>query len=154
MRAALAEREPVQVRAWLEAKVYEQLVAQNEGRERFILHDGPPYANGSLHLGHFLNKVLKDVVVKRAAMSGKLADFVPGWDCHGLPIELQVDKQLGSKKREMSASDFRRACRRFAEEQVEIQRREFQRLGVLARGDAPYLTMQYAYEAEIVRQLA
>src|SRR5207248_4352276 len=117
MRAALAEREPIQVRAWLTGKVYEKLVAQNEGRERFVLHDGPPYANGSLHLGHFLNKVLKDVIVKRASMSGKLADYVPGWDCHGLPIERQVDKQLGPKKREMSASDFRRACRRFAEEQ-------------------------------------
>jgi len=154
MRAQLAEREPAQVKAWLEGNIYEQLLRKNAGREKFVMHDGPPYANGSPHLGHFLNKILKDVVVKRAAMSGKLADFVPGWDCHGLPIELQVDKQLGAKKRQMAASDFRRACRRFAEEQVEVQRREFQRLGVLARWDDPYLTMQYAYEAEIVRQLA
>ena len=154
MRAQLAEREPAQVKAWLEGKVYEQILRKNAGRELFVLHDGPPYANGSLHLGHFLNKVLKDVIVKRASMSGKLADYVPGWDCHGLPIERQVDKQLGPKKREMSASDFRRACRRFAEEQVEIQRREFQRLGVFGRWDNPYLTMQYEYEADTVRQLA
>ncbi|HYZ89792.1 MAG TPA: isoleucine--tRNA ligase [Myxococcales bacterium] len=154
MRAQLAEREPAQVKAWLENKIYEHVLRKNAGQEKFVMHDGPPYANGSLHLGHFLNKVLKDVVVKRAAMSGKLADFVPGWDCHGLPIEQQVDKQLGPKKRQMSASDFRRACRRFADEQVEIQRREFQRLGVMARWDDPYLTMQYAYEAHIVRQLA
>src|SRR5436305_14786228 len=95
MRASLAEREPVQVRNWLEGKVYERLVAQNEGRERFILHDGPPYANGTLHAGHFLNKVLKDIIVKAQLMAGRLSSYVPGWDCHGLPIELQVDKQLG-----------------------------------------------------------
>ncbi len=154
MRAQLAEREPAQVKAWLESKVYEELLGKNAGREKFLLHDGPPYANGSIHAGHFLNKILKDIVVKHAGMSGRLSDFVPGWDCHGLPIELQVDKQLGAKKRSMGASDFRRACRRFAEEQVEVQRREFQRLGVLGRWDDPYLTMQYGYEAEIVRQLA
>src|SRR5256885_3548151 len=153
-RAALAEREPVQVRAWLEGKVYEKLVAQNEGRERFILHDGPPYANGSLHLGHFLNKVLKDMVVKAQLMLGRLSQYVPGWDCHGLPIELQVDKQLGSKKRQMSASDFRRACRQFAEEQVVLQRDGFQRLGVFGLWDKPYLTMSYDYEAQTGRELA
>ena len=154
MRAQLAEREPAQVKAWQEGKVYEQILRKNAGREKFVFHDGPPYANGPIHLGHFLNKVLKDIVVKHASMSGKLADFVPGWDCHGLPIELQVDKQLGPKKRDMSASDFRRACRKFAEEQVEVQRGGFLRLGILARWDDPYLTMDYRYEAEIVRQLA
>src|SRR5256885_7484753 len=154
MRAALSEREPVQVRAWLEGKVYEKLVAQNEGRERFILHDGPPYANGSLHLGHFLNKVLKDMVVKAQLMLGRLSQYVPGWDCHGLPTELQVDKQLGSKKRQMSASDFRRACRKFAEEQVVLQRGGFQRLGVFRLWAKPDLTMSYDYEAQTVRQLA
>ncbi len=154
MRAQLAEREPAQVKAWIEGKVYEQILRRNAGREKFVFHDGPPYANGSIHLGHFLNKILKDIVVKHASMSGRLSDFVPGWDCHGLPIELQVDKQLGAKKRDMSASDFRRACRKFAEQQVDVQRREFQRLGILARWDDPYLTMQYTYEAEIVRQLA
>src|SRR6267143_1570307 len=133
MRAQLAEREPAQVKAWQEGKVYEQILRHNAGREKFVFHDGPPYANGSIHLGHFLNKVLKDIVVKHASMSGKLSDFVPGWDCHGLPIELQVDKQLGPRKREMSASDFRRACRKFAEEQVEVQRGGFLRLGILAR---------------------
>jgi isoleucyl-tRNA synthetase len=154
MRAALAEREPIQVRAWLESKVYEKLVAQNEGHERFILHDGPPYANGTLHLGHFLNKVLKDMVVKAQLMLGRLSEYVPGWDCHGLPIEQQVDKQLGPKKREMSASDFRRACRKFAEEQVVLQRDGFQRLGVFGLWDKPYLTMSYDYEAQTVRELA
>jgi len=154
MRAALSEREPVQVRAWLEAKVYEKLIEQNEGGERFILHDGPPYANGSLHLGHFLNKILKDMVVKAQLMSGRLSEYVPGWDCHGLPIELQVDKQLGPKKRQMTASDFRRACRKFAEEQVVLQREGFQRLGVFGRWDKPYLTMSYDYEAQTVRELA
>ena len=154
MRAQLAEREPGQVKAWLDGKVYEEMLRLHAGHEKFVLHDGPPYANGPLHPGHFLNKILKDIVVKRAAMSGKLADFVPGWGCHGLPIEREVDKQLGAKKREMSASDFRRACRRYAEEQIEIQRRGFQRLGVFGRWDDPYLTMAYGYEAEIVRQLA
>src|SRR5438128_4621249 len=154
MRAQLAEREPAQVKAWQDGKVYEQILRKNAGREKFVFHDGPPYANGPIHLGHFLNKVLKDIVVKHASMSGRLADFVPGWDCHGLPIELQVDKQLGPKKRDMSASDFRRACRKFAEEQVEVQRGGFLRLGILARWDDPYLTMDYRYEAEIVRQLA
>ena len=154
MRAQLAEREPAQVKSWQDGKLYEQILRKNAGREKFVFHDGPPYANGPIHLGHFLNKVLKDIVVKHASLSGKLADFVPGWDCHGLPIELQVDKQLGPKKREMSASDFRRACRKFAEEQVEVQRGGFLRLGILARWDDPYLTMDYRYEAEIVRQLA
>jgi isoleucyl-tRNA synthetase len=154
MRASLAEREPQQIQAWQEAKTYEALLQKNAGAEKFVLHDGPPYANGSIHSGHFLNKTLKDVVVKFQAMSGRLSDFVPGWDCHGLPIELQVDKKLGSKKREMTAGQFRRACRKYAEEQIDVQRREFQRLGIFARWDQPYLTMSYDYEAQIVRELA
>src|SRR2546430_16620313 len=130
MRGQLAEREPLQVKAWLEGKVYEQILRKNAGREKFVFHDGPPYANGSIHLGHFLNKVLKDIVVKHASLSGRLADFVPGWDCPGPPIGLQGDKQLGPKNRDMSASAFRRACRKSAEAQVEGQRGGFQRLGV------------------------
>jgi isoleucyl-tRNA synthetase len=154
MRAALAEREPLQLKAWQEAKTYEAILAHNTRGEKFVFHDGPPYANGSIHQGHFLNKILKDMVVKFQNQSGRLADFVPGWDCHGLPIELQVDKQLGSKKRELTPGQFRRACRKYAEEQVEVQKREFQRLGVFARWDDPYLTMAYSYEAQIVRELA
>ncbi len=154
MRASLAEREPQQIEAWRASGLYEQIQAANAGREKFVLHDGPPYANGSIHAGHFLNKILKDMVVKYRSMSGRLADFVPGWDCHGLPIERQVDKQLGAKKRELSPGEFRRACRKYAEEQVAVQRREFQRLGVFARWDHPYLTMAFGYEARIVRELA
>lgn len=156
MRASLAEREPVQVAAWAQGKLHEQMLAQAraKGAGRFTLHDGPPYANGSLHAGHFLNKILKDMVVKYQSLAGKQAAFVPGWDCHGLPIELQVDKQLGAKKRDLTPGQFRRACRKYAEEQVEVQRREFQRLGVLGHWDNPYLTMSFDYEAQTVRELA
>ena len=154
MRAQLAEREPAQIKAWTESGLYEQIQAKNAAATKFVLHDGPPYANGSLHPGHFLNKILKDMVVKFHSMSGQLADFVPGWDCHGLPIERMVDKQLGAKKRELTLGQFRRACRKYAEEQVDVQRREFQRLGVFARWDQPYLTMAFGYEARIVRELA
>ena len=111
MRGDLAKREPGWVKQWQDKKIYERVRKAAAGRPKFILHDGPPYANGDIHLGHVLNKVLKDLVVKVEAMSGKLADFVPGWDCHGLPIELQVDKQLGAKKREMTPGQLRKACR-------------------------------------------
>src|SRR5947208_9351938 len=154
MRAALSEREPAQVKAWEEEKGYEKLLAKNAGAEKFVFHDGPPYANGPIHQGHFLNKILKDLVVKYHLMGGRLSDFVPGWDCHGLPIERQVDKQLGAKKREMNAGQIRRACRKYAEEQIDVQRREFRGLGILARWDDPYLTMAYGYEGQIVRELA
>ena len=156
MRASLAEREPIQVAAWTEAKLHEQMIAAAHARSapRYTLHDGPPYANGSLHAGHFLNKILKDIVVKYQSLAGRESAYVPGWDCHGLPIELQVDKQLGAKKRELTPGQFRRACRKYAEEQVDIQRREFQRLGVLGRWNDPYLTMSFDYEAQTVRELA
>src|SRR5437660_11328474 len=154
MRASLPEREPKQIESWLANRIYEKLVEKNQGHEKFTLHDGPPYANGSIHPGHCLNKTLKDIVVKHAAMKGFLAEYVPGWDCHGLPIELKVDQQLGNKKRELSRGEFRRACRKYAEEQVDVQRREFQRLGILGRWDDPYLTMSFDYEAQIVRELA
>jgi isoleucyl-tRNA synthetase len=154
MRAALSEREPAQVKAWEEQKVYQQLLAKNAQSEKFVFHDGPPYANGAIHQGHFLNKILKDLVVKYHLLAGHLTDFVPGWDCHGLPIERQVDKQLGAKKRELSVAQFRRACRKYAEEQIELQRRDFKRLGIFARWDHPYETMDFRYEADIVRELA
>ena len=154
MRAALGENEPKQVAAWQDEKLYEKLLAQNAQGTKFVFHDGPPYANGSIHQGHFLNKILKDLVVKFHLCSGHLTDFVPGWDCHGLPIERQVDKLLGAKKREMTAGQIRRACRKYAEEQIEVQRREFMRLGVFANWFQPYLTMAFKYEGQIVRELA
>jgi len=154
MRAALAEREPKQVAAWLEARLYEQILEANQGKGRFVFHDGPPYANGSIHQGHYLNKILKDIVGKLQLLEGKVCDVVPGWDCHGLPIELQVDKQLGPKKRELTGSQFRKACRAYAETQVAVQMKEFQRLGVFMHWDKPYLTMDFAYEAQTVRELA
>ena len=154
MRAALSEREPAQIKTWQEEKLYQQILAKNAGSPKFVYHDGPPYANGSIHQGHFLNKILKDLVVKYHLMAGHLTDFVPGWDCHGLPIERQVDKLLGAKKRDMTPGQIRRACRKYAEEQVEVQRGGFQRLGIFARWDEPYLTMAFRYEAQIVRELA
>src|SRR5471032_2971940 len=154
MRADLAAREPGQIQAWHDEKLYARLLDARKDAQKFVFHDGPPYANGSIHQGHFLNKILKDIVVKHRLMAGMLCDFVPGWDCHGLPIERVVDKQLGAKKREMTPGQFRRACRKYAEEQVDVQRREFQRLGVLGRWNDPYLTMSFDYEAQTVRELA
>lgn len=154
MRASLSEREPVMVQRWEDEQVRERLAKQNENNTPFVLHDGPPYANGDIHQGHALNKTLKDIVAKYHAMSGDLVDVIPGWDCHGLPIELAVDKALGKKKREMSAAEFRKACREYALTQVENQRESFRRLGVQMRWEDPYLTMSPDYEADIVRQLA
>jgi isoleucyl-tRNA synthetase len=154
MRADLAVKEPVQLKAWQDDKLYERLLTARKGSPKFVFHDGPPYANGSIHQGHFLNKILKDIIVKHQLMAGKLCDFVPGWDCHGLPIERVVDKQLGAKKREMTPGQIRRACRKYAEEQVDVQRKEFQRLGIFASWDQPYLTMAFRYEAQIVRELS
>ena len=154
MRASLGENEPKQVQAWQDEKLYEELLAKNAAGPKYVMHDGPPYANGSIHQGHFLNKILKDLVVKFHLCSGHLTDYVPGWDCHGLPIERQVDKLLGAKKKEMSPGDVRRACRKYAGEQIEIQRREFMRLGGLGQWFNPYTTMSFHYEAQIVRELA
>ena len=154
MRASLGDNEPKQVAAWQDEELYEKLLAQNAQAPKFVFHDGPPYANGSIHQGHFLNKILKDLVVKLHLMSGHLTDFVPGWDCHGLPIERQVDKLLGAKKRELTPGQFRRACRKYAEEQIDVQRREFMRLGIFARWFQPYITMAFKYEGQIVRELA
>src|ERR1700674_1735094 len=133
MRASLGDNEPKQVAAWQDEELYDKLAAQNAQAPKFVFHDGPPYANGSIHQGHSLNKILKDLVVKFHLMSGRLADFVPGWDCHGLPIERQGAEQLGSKKRGRPPGRFRRACRKYAEEQIDVQRQEFMRLGIFAR---------------------
>ncbi len=151
MKADLARREPLQLEAWEKGGLEGRIRAAAAGRPRFVMHDGPPYANGHIHIGHALNKILKDVVVRSRAMMGFDAPYVPGWDCHGLPIEQQVDKKLGSKKRDMSAVEIRRACRAYAEEFIGIQREEFQRLGVGGDWMRPYTTMAFPYEAEIAR---
>ncbi len=153
MKASLQTAEPETIARWDAMDLYGQITRAREGRPKFVLHDGPPYANGQIHIGHALNKILKDLIVKSKSMAGYDAPYVPGWDCHGLPIELQVDKELGSKKREMSQADFRRACRAYAERFVALQRDDFKRLGVLGTWDAPYLTMRYEYQAAIVRAL-
>lgn len=152
MKANLPQREPDMLAWWEQEKLYDQIQAMGEGRPRYVLHDGPPYANGRIHIGHALNKVLKDIIVKSKTMAGFHAPYVPGWDCHGLPIEHQVMKELGDKKKDLSISEIRKLCRAYAEKYVEIQREEFKRLGVLGEWEHPYLTMTPAYEATIVRE--
>jgi isoleucyl-tRNA synthetase len=153
MKANLQATEPQTLARWEAMDLYARIREHRAGRPKFILHDGPPYANGEIHNGHALNKLLKDFVVKCRSMAGFDAPYVPGWDCHGLPIELKVDRELGPKKRQMSVADFRRACRRYAEKYVETQRADFRRLGVFGDWGAPYLTMNYGYQASIVRAL-
>ncbi|GAB6062980.1 isoleucine--tRNA ligase [Deferrisoma palaeochoriense] len=152
MRANLAQREPEMLRRWEEMGLYDRILERSKGRPLFVLHDGPPYANGHIHMGHAVNKILKDIVVKSRSMAGYHSPYVPGWDCHGLPIEHQVDKELGPEKENLSKAEVRRRCRAYAERFVEIQRREFQRLGVFGLWDDPYLTMSYDYEAQIARE--
>ncbi len=155
MRANLPAREPEILARWERDGLYERMLAQRAGRPRYVLHDGPPYANGNIHLGHALNKIVKDFIVKYKCMSGHYAPYVPGWDCHGLPIELQVEKSLGKeKKAALSKLDIRRLCRDYATRFVAVQRDEFKRLGVFGDWAAPYLTMDFAYEATEVRELA
>ena len=137
MKANLQTTEPAAIARWDEMGLYERIRSQRAGAPRFVLHAGPPYANGQIHIGHALNKILKDVIVKSKTMAGFDAPYIPGWDCHGLPIELKVDKQLGKKKRELSVADFRRACRDYAQEFVELQGKDFRRLGVLGAWDQP-----------------
>jgi isoleucyl-tRNA synthetase len=153
MKANLPQREPEILAKWGQLRLYEQLREKSQDRPKYILHDGPPYANGHIHLGTALNKILKDMIVKSRQMSGFNAVYVPGWDCHGLPIEHNVDKELGERKRQLSQVEIRQQCRRYAERFIDIQREEFKRLGVLGEWDDPYLTMSYAYEATIAREL-
>ncbi len=154
MRANLPQNEPKQVEKWVREQLYFKILEANKGRKRFILHDGPPYANGNIHIGHALNKILKDIVVKYKAMTGHEAPYVPGWDCHGLPIELQVEKDVGrAKKLAMSKTDIRRLCKEYAEKYISIQREEFKRLGVLGDWNRPYRTLDYSYEAQEIREL-
>lgn len=152
MKANLAEKELTIMRFWEENDIYEKIQAKNKKNKPYILHDGPPYANGRIHIGHALNKILKDIVVKYKSMKGFYSPFVPGWDCHGLPIELQVEKNLGEEKDTLSPLQKRRLCREYAETFIDIQRYEFRRLGVFGDWKNPYLTMSYKYEASIVRE--
>ena len=153
MKANLRAAEPLAMARWEEFGLYERIRARRAGAPRFVLHDGPPYANGRVHTGTALNKALKDFVVKARTMAGFDAPYVPGFDCHGLPIELKVDRELGRRKRELSVADFRRACRAYAEKYVGLMRDDFKRLGILGCWDKPYLTMDYRYQAAIVRAL-
>jgi isoleucyl-tRNA synthetase len=150
MKANLPQNEPARLAKWQEQDLYGQIRKAREGAEKYILHDGPPYANGAIHLGHALNKCIKDFIVKTKTMAGYDAPYVPGWDCHGLPIEIKVDEQLGRKKLEMDALTVRQQCREYAQKYVDLQRSQFVRMGVLGRWDKPYLTMTEAYEAKIL----
>lgn len=153
MKANLAQREPARIKAWQAQGLYQQLRAAGEGRPKFILHDGPPYANGELHVGHAVNKILKDIIVKAKTLSGFDAPYVPGWDCHGLPIELNVEKKVGKPGHKVTPAEFRQKCREYAAGQVDAQRADFVRMGVLGDWDNPYLTMDFGFEANIVRTL-
>jgi len=154
MKGNLAQKEPAMIQAWADKKIYQKLMKKNEGRPHFVLPDGPPYANGSIHIGHALNKTIKDIVIKYKNMKGFLAPSIPGWDCHGLPIEHSVLKSLGSKAKDKSDSELRELCRAEAQKWVNHQRPQFQRLGILADWENPYLTMDASYEAEEVREFA
>ena len=153
MKANLPQNEPKRLDVWREIDLYARIREMSQGRPKFVLHDGPPYANARIHIGHAMNKILKDIVVKSKTMAGFDAPYIPGWDCHGLPIEHAVDKQLGSKKKEMSEADFRRACRDFADKNIDLQRDDFIRLGVLGDWFRPYTTMSFHYEAAIADTL-
>ncbi len=150
MKANLPENEPKRLAQWAQEDIYEMIRAARKGAPKYILHDGPPYANGPIHLGHALNKCLKDFVVKSKTMAGFDAPYVPGWDCHGLPIEIKVDEQLGRKKLEMDPVAVRRACREYAQKYLDLQRSQFERIGVFGRWKHPYSTMSNEYESKIV----
>ncbi|MGH8577880.1 MAG: class I tRNA ligase family protein, partial [Gammaproteobacteria bacterium] len=143
MRANLAEREPGTLKRWAAEDLYGRIRAARAGAPRYILHDGPPYANGEIHIGHAVNKVLKDIIIKARTLGGFDAPYVPGWDCHGLPIELMVEQRIGTPGTRVAARAFRSACREYARTQVEKQRADFQRLGVLGDWERPYLTMDF-----------
>lgn len=153
MKANLSQREPEMLKKWEACDLYGQLQKIGQGRKKFILHDGPPYANGHIHIGHALNKTLKDIVVKSKIFSGFNAPYVPGWDCHGLPIELNVEKKLGKPGHKVTAAEFRAACREYAKSFIDVQREDFKRLGVIGDWQHPYITMDFHYEADIIRAL-
>ncbi len=156
MKAGLPRKEPLLLERWEKTGLYARLREQSRGREKFILHDGPPYANGHLHIGHALNKILKDVINRSQQMLGKDAHYVPGWDCHGLPIEWKIEekyRKAGKDKDEVPIVEFRKECREFADHWIDVQREEFKRLGVAGDWDNPYTTMAYAAEAQIAREI-
>jgi isoleucyl-tRNA synthetase len=153
MRANLAQREPETLKRWQSERIYERALENRQGAPRYVFHDGPPYANGHIHYGHILNKILKDIVVKYQTVAGRYAKFVPGWDCHGLPIELNVERALAAKKAEVSQRVVRSACRKEAEKWVDVQREEFKRLGVFGTWDEPYLTLKPQFERGILEAL-
>ncbi|HSS07515.1 MAG TPA: isoleucine--tRNA ligase, partial [Rhodanobacteraceae bacterium] len=155
MKADLARREPGMLAEWETKRRYDEIQQRTSGRERaFILHDGPPYANGVIHIGHAVNKILKDVVVKSALLAGNRSPYVPGWDCHGLPIEIAVEKDVGKVGQKVDAATFRAKCREYATKQIDLQRADFKRLGVLGDWENPYRTMDFRYEADMIRALA
>ncbi|MGI9504621.1 MAG: class I tRNA ligase family protein, partial [Geminicoccaceae bacterium] len=156
MRANLPQREPETLARWERLDLYKRQREAAKGKEKFILHDGPPYANGHLHMGTALNKILKDVINRNQQMLGKDANYVPGWDCHGLPIEWQIEqkyRKAGKDKDAVPVDEFRKECREFAEHWLDVQRTEFKRLGCLGDWDSPYTTMAYKTEAGIFREL-
>ena len=148
MKASLPQNEPKQLEAWYSGHLYERILETRKGQPLFVLHDGPPYPTGEIHLGTGLNKILKDLVVKTKSMAGHYAPYVPGWDCHGLPIETQVEKELGGKGK-VPPAEFRKLCREFATRFVEQHKRDFKRLGIFGQWNDPYLTMSFGYEATI-----
>ncbi|MGV6852105.1 MAG: isoleucine--tRNA ligase [bacterium] len=154
MRGNLPQREPKWLQECEKNKLYEEIQQRTAGRPRFILHDGPPYANGDIHIGHAVNKVLKDIIIRSKVLSGFQAPYIPGWDCHGLPIEVQVEKKVGKVGKKVDARTFRQKCRDYAERQINGQRESFKRLGVMGRWDKPYKTLNFEYEADMMRALA
>src|SRR5579862_5435453 len=155
MKADLAKREPAMLAEWEARDLYGALQEKTAARPRaFILHDGPPYANGMIHLGHAVNKILKDIVVKSKLMAGLRSPYVPGWDCHGLPIEVAVEKKVGKVGVKVEAAEFRKLCREYAAKQIDLQRADFKRLGVLGEWENPYRTMDFKFEADEIRALA
>lgn len=153
MKASLSQREPQTLKNWEKAGLYQKIREAAAGRKKFILHDGPPYANGDIHIGHSVNKILKDIIVKSKTLDGFDAPYVPGWDCHGLPIELNVEKKVGKPGVKVDAKTFRQKCREYAQRQIDGQKQDFKRLGVLGDWDNPYQTMNFSFEADTVRSL-
>ncbi|MHB8428406.1 MAG: isoleucine--tRNA ligase [Acidiferrobacterales bacterium] len=153
MKANLAAREPDVLKRWQQLDLYRRMREHGANKPRYILHDGPPYANGDIHIGHAVNKILKDIIVKARTLAGFDAPYVPGWDCHGLPIELMVEKKIGKAGEKVRPAEFRKACREYAARQVDGQRADFRRLGVVGDWERPYLTMDFRFEADIIREL-
>ncbi|KGK13407.1 isoleucine--tRNA ligase, partial [Vibrio navarrensis] len=153
MRGDLAKREPEMLKRWYQEDLYGAIREAKKGKKSFVLHDGPPYANGDIHIGHALNKILKDIIIKSKTLSGFDAPYIPGWDCHGLPIELMVEKKVGKPGQKVTAAEFREKCREYAAGQVEGQKESFKRLGIMGEWDKPYRTMDFATEANIIRAL-